>query len=73
LPALVAYGSSRAAIRALHHSGRARHARIRTRSDSIWNEAITLLAEERPPSHTCFIHRDYQHFDVGHCRLNLTG
>ena len=39
----------------------------------IWNEAIALVAEERPPTHTCFIHRDYQHFNLLWSRERLTG
>jgi aminoglycoside phosphotransferase (APT) family kinase protein len=39
----------------------------------IWNEAIALVAEERPPTHTCFIHRDYQHFNLLWARERLTG
>ncbi len=39
----------------------------------IWSEAIKLVAEERPPSHTCFIHGDYQHFNLLWSRERLTG
>jgi aminoglycoside phosphotransferase (APT) family kinase protein len=39
----------------------------------IWSEAITLVAEDRPPSRTCFIHRDYQHFNLLWSRERLTG
>jgi aminoglycoside phosphotransferase (APT) family kinase protein len=39
----------------------------------IWSEAIALVAEERPPGHTCFIHRDYQHFNLLWSRERLTG
>ncbi|HEY6176161.1 MAG TPA: aminoglycoside phosphotransferase family protein [Kofleriaceae bacterium] len=39
----------------------------------IWSEAFALVAEERPPAHTCFIHRDYQHFNLLWLRERLTG
>jgi aminoglycoside phosphotransferase (APT) family kinase protein len=39
----------------------------------IWSEAIALVAEERAPTHTCFIHRDYQHFNLLWSRERLTG
>jgi aminoglycoside phosphotransferase (APT) family kinase protein len=39
----------------------------------IWSEAIALVAAERPPTHTCFIHRDYQHFNLLWSRERLTG
>jgi aminoglycoside phosphotransferase (APT) family kinase protein len=39
----------------------------------IWSEAITLVAQERPPGHTSFIHRDYQHFNLLWSRERLTG
>ena len=39
----------------------------------IWSEAIRLVAEERPLTHTCFIHRDYQHFNLLWSRERLTG
>jgi aminoglycoside phosphotransferase (APT) family kinase protein len=39
----------------------------------IWREAIALVAEDRRPTHTCFIHRDYQHFNVLWSRERLTG
>ena len=39
----------------------------------IWSEAIALVAEERPPSRTCFIHRDFQHFNLLWSRERLTG
>jgi len=39
----------------------------------IWREAIALVAEARPPTHTCFIHRDYQHFNLLWSRERLTG
>jgi aminoglycoside phosphotransferase (APT) family kinase protein len=39
----------------------------------IWREAIALVAGERPPTHMCFIHRDYQHFNLLWSRERLTG
>ncbi len=39
----------------------------------IWNEAIALVAEEREPVRTCFIHRDYQQFNLLWSRERLTG
>jgi aminoglycoside phosphotransferase (APT) family kinase protein len=39
----------------------------------IWSEALALVAEERPPTPTCFIHRDYQHFNLLWSRERLTG
>jgi aminoglycoside phosphotransferase (APT) family kinase protein len=39
----------------------------------IWNEAIALVADEREPIRTCFIHRDYQHFNLLWSRERLTG
>jgi aminoglycoside phosphotransferase (APT) family kinase protein len=39
----------------------------------IWRQAIALVAQERPPTHTCFIHRDYQHFNLLWSRERLTG
>jgi aminoglycoside phosphotransferase (APT) family kinase protein len=39
----------------------------------IWRTAIALVAEERPPTRTCFIHRDYQHFNLLWSRERLTG
>lgn len=39
----------------------------------IWREAIALVAAERPPTRTCFIHRDYQHFNLLWSRERLTG
>ena len=43
-----------------------------TRPD-IWNQAIALMAENRPPTDTRFIHRDYQHFNMLWSRERLTG
>ena len=39
----------------------------------VWREAIAVVAEDRPPTHTCFIHRDYQHFNLLWSRERLTG
>ncbi len=39
----------------------------------IWREAIALVAEERVPTRTCFLHRDYQHFNMLWSRERLTG
>ena len=39
----------------------------------IWREAVVRVAEERPPTHTCFIHSDYQHFNLLWSRERLTG
>jgi aminoglycoside phosphotransferase (APT) family kinase protein len=39
----------------------------------IWSAAIALVAGERPPTPTCFIHRDYQHFNLLWSRERLTG
>jgi aminoglycoside phosphotransferase (APT) family kinase protein len=39
----------------------------------VWTEAIALLAEERAPPPTCFLHRDYQHFNLLWARERLTG
>ena len=39
----------------------------------IWREAFALVAEPRTPTRTCFIHRDYQHFNLLWSRERLTG
>lgn len=39
----------------------------------VWREAIALVRKQRVPSHTCFIHRDYQHFNLLWSRERLTG
>ena len=39
----------------------------------IWREAFALVAEQRQATHTCFIHRDYQHFNLLWSRERLTG
>jgi len=38
----------------------------------LWREAIALVTEQRRPTHTCFIHRDYQHFNLLWSREQLT-
>ena len=43
-----------------------------SRSD-IWREAFSLVAEQRKPTRTCFIHRDYQHFNLLWSRERLSG
>jgi aminoglycoside phosphotransferase (APT) family kinase protein len=40
---------------------------------AIWREAAALVAAEPPPTHTCFIHRDYQHFNLLWSNEQLTG
>jgi aminoglycoside phosphotransferase (APT) family kinase protein len=39
----------------------------------IWREAIALVSGDRPVGHACFIHRDYQHFNLLWSRERLTG
>jgi len=39
----------------------------------VWTEAITLVSQERAPTRTCFIHRDYQHFNMLWSDERLTG
>ena len=39
----------------------------------VWREAIALVAEERAPARSCFLHRDYQHFNMLWSRERLTG
>jgi len=39
----------------------------------IWREAFALVAEQRKATRTCFIHRDYQHFNLLWSRERLTG
>src|SRR5262245_44540903 len=39
----------------------------------VWREAIALVAGERAPTRTCFLHRDYQHFNLLWSRERLTG
>jgi aminoglycoside phosphotransferase (APT) family kinase protein len=40
---------------------------------AIWREAVALVAAEPPATHTCFIHRDYQHFNLLWSNEQLTG
>jgi aminoglycoside phosphotransferase (APT) family kinase protein len=39
----------------------------------VWREAFALVSEERAPGPTCFVHRDYQHFNLLWSRERLTG
>jgi aminoglycoside phosphotransferase (APT) family kinase protein len=39
----------------------------------IWREAFALVTEQRKATHTCFIHRDYQHFNLLWSHERLTG
>jgi aminoglycoside phosphotransferase (APT) family kinase protein len=39
----------------------------------LWREAYALVAEHRTPVRTCFLHRDYQHFNMLWSRERLTG
>jgi aminoglycoside phosphotransferase (APT) family kinase protein len=39
----------------------------------VWKDAIALVAEDRPPARACFLHRDYQHFNMLWSRERLTG
>jgi len=39
----------------------------------VWRQAIALVAETRAPARTCFLHRDYQHFNMLWSRERLTG
>jgi aminoglycoside phosphotransferase (APT) family kinase protein len=39
----------------------------------IWKEAFGLVARAHAPARTCFIHRDYQHFNLLWTRERLTG
>lgn len=39
----------------------------------LWQHARALMQEDRKPAHTCFIHRDYQHFNLLWSRERLTG
>jgi len=39
----------------------------------VWREAIALVAGERAPTRTCFLHHDYQHFNMLWSRERLTG
>ncbi len=40
---------------------------------ALWRKAAALVATPRLPQPTCFIHRDYQHFNVLWARERLTG
>jgi aminoglycoside phosphotransferase (APT) family kinase protein len=40
---------------------------------NVWREAMALVANERAPTRTCFLHRDYQHFNMLWSRERLTG
>jgi aminoglycoside phosphotransferase (APT) family kinase protein len=39
----------------------------------VWKEAIALVSQEHAPTRTCFLHRDYQHFNVLWSGERLTG
>ena len=39
----------------------------------IWREAFAAVGEQRKATRTCFIHRDYQHFNLLWSRERLTG
>ena len=39
----------------------------------VWRDAIALAAGEPAPRRTCFLHRDYQHFNLLWSRERLTG
>ena len=39
----------------------------------VWTAAIAQIANERAPTRTCFLHRDYQHFNMLWSRERLTG
>ncbi len=39
----------------------------------IWREVFALVAEKRTATRTCFIHQDYQHFNLLWSRERLTG
>ena len=40
---------------------------------NIWREAVALVARQPPATRTCFIHRDYQHFNLLWSRQRLSG
>ena len=40
---------------------------------AVWRQAIARLAEGRPAARTCFLHRDYQHFNMLWSGERLTG
>lgn len=39
----------------------------------VWRRAIAIVRETRAPGRTCFVHRDYQHFNLLWSRERLTG
>jgi aminoglycoside phosphotransferase (APT) family kinase protein len=39
----------------------------------VWREAIALVSRERASERTCFLHRDYQHFNMLWSRERLAG
>lgn len=39
----------------------------------VWKEAIATVSKEHAPTRTCFIHRDYQHFNLLWSGERLTG
>ncbi len=39
----------------------------------VWRDAIALISAERAPTRTCFVHRDYQHFNMLWSDERLTG
>lgn len=39
----------------------------------VWRDAIAIVAEERAPARSCFVHRDYQHFNLLWSGERLTG
>jgi hypothetical protein len=39
----------------------------------VWRKAIAVVAEERAPTRSCFLHRDYQHSNMPWARERLTG
>jgi aminoglycoside phosphotransferase (APT) family kinase protein len=39
----------------------------------VWRKAIALVADEPAATHTCFLHRDYQHFNMLWSGDRLTG
>lgn len=40
---------------------------------ALWNDAIALMTETRTPAPACFVHRDYQHFNLLWSHEQLTG
>jgi aminoglycoside/choline kinase family phosphotransferase len=40
---------------------------------TVWRDAIALLAEGRASTRTCFLHRDYQHFNMLWSNERMTG